>query len=176
MKRFVEGSYSTVDTANLAVEALVARGYSKSDMTFIANENAARSLADLPGVRLMVVESDHEHEGGLWGKIKEVFGRSDQAMDLIKDDDLLRQYQDKLDQGSILLLVESGPDDREDTLKEKVDDDKIDTDLNLGDDGRRVIIPPVGNTDHSNVNAPGYTGVVPPVVEVDDEDDHELKR
>ncbi len=180
MKRFVEGSYNTQDTANLAVEALVARGYSKADMTFIANETAARTLADLPGVRILVVETDHDHETGLWARIKEAFGRKEHAVDLIKDDELLRQYQDKLDQGSILLLVESGLDDRDESLKDKIDDADKGTDLNLDDDGRRIVIPPVGTTDHTNVNAPGNTGVVPPivppVVDVDGDDDHDLKR
>lgn len=178
MKRFVEGSYTTQETAALAVDALVARGYKKSDMTLITNETAARNLEDLPGIRILVTDTDHDSDTGLWARIKNAFSSGNHTVDLIRDDELLSQYQHKLDQGNILLLVESGMDDAEDdTLKEKVDEDSdLGTAVTPGTDRRTVIVPPSATTDHTMNNAPGQTGVIPPVVDLDEDNDRDLKR
>lgn len=177
MRRFVEGSYSTQETANLAVESLLAKGFNKSDMTFIANRTAARTLADNSGVRILEVDAkEDDDDDGLWARIKDIFSRSNDKEELIKDDELLRQYHDKLVSGNIILLVESGLDS---PLKDKVDENpELNPEPMTSREGRRVIVPPVSPTDSAINTTPmaGETGVVPPLVDDREETDDELKR
>lgn len=188
MKRFVEGSYSTQETAKLALEGLLARGYDKQDMTFIANASAAQTMADVPGVRVLIVDPEaQEGDESLWDRIKDIFSTREEPIDLVRDDELLTDYQDKLAQGNIVLLVESGiesddsvkDDVDKNNIKDQVDEDpQLNPDPTLDSEGRTIIVPPVSPTDAAINNAPsaGETGVIPPLVDLGDKSDEDVRR
>lgn len=175
MERFIEGSYSTMETAQLAVDSLVARGYDKADMTFVANPTAAQQLSDNRGVRVLTVDlAADEDNDGLWARFKNFFTRTDEAVELVRDDALLAQHRDQLLRGNILLLVESGLDK---PLKDQIDDNP-DLSLDPRDRDNRVIVPPGQNSPTSAAGGTVETGqgVFPPVVNLDDELDDDRTR
>lgn len=176
MKRFVEGTYNTVDTANLAIDTLLNKGFTKADITLIVNEPSARDFEAPPGIRTLFVDLSTEEETGLWAKIKDIFSQEDRATELIRDDELLARYEDQLADGQLLLLVESDLTvvDRHsgDSIRELLaSDPKLSQaePQEIQKDG--VIIPPVGTGNQDIMSPSGQTLNPPPLVNTNDLDD-----
>lgn len=77
MGKFVEGSYPSVQDAIQAINALVTRGYSKEEITLVANQNKKKEITDVS----IAVTTDSSHEA-------------------------LKSYQSDIEKGNIIALVE----------------------------------------------------------------------
>lgn len=174
MERFIAGNYATVDTALLAVDDLIRRGYKQDDITLVANSVAAEAIADKRGLRVMAVDiSADEDNDSMWERFKNVFSRKDEARELVRNDDLLAGHKHDLIRGNVIVLVESG---LPRSLKDKVDDDANLAVNTRQEAGSRVIVPPVDPMSTAgNPTMDQHPGVVPPVITRDEEEDEKRR-
>lgn len=117
MSKFVEGSYATSEEAQNAINQLISQGYSKGDITLVANESVEDTVAPETDVN---VSTDYEVTGdtdagddrSMWQKIKDAFTVNtydDSAYtdpDYRQEDDILYDYREDIANGNIIVLVD----------------------------------------------------------------------
>ncbi|WP_188204948.1 general stress protein [Desemzia incerta] len=102
MGKFVQGSYSTIDEANEAIEKLVRQGYDRTLLTLIANQEAHDRFADAAETQINTEHADTDES--TWDKIKDVFSNDDDGYEA--DEEVLEPYKDDIDDGKIVILVD----------------------------------------------------------------------
>ena len=116
MSKFVEGSYLSIEEAQKAIDVLVSQGYSESDITLVTNQSVKDSLSLNTDVEVTDYDETNTGEGdddkSMWDKIKNVFtvdsydDSSYDSPDYNRDEDVLYNYKDDIDNGNIVVLVE----------------------------------------------------------------------
>lgn len=102
MGKFVKGSYATIEEANQAIDELATQGYNKELITLVTNKETRDQLPELKNVG---VNTDHaEDDESLWDKIKDFFTADDSGYEI--DEEVLEPYQDDIDNGKIVVLVD----------------------------------------------------------------------
>ncbi|MER2109358.1 MAG: YsnF/AvaK domain-containing protein [Desemzia incerta] len=151
MSKFVEGSYLSIEEAQKAIDVLVSQGYSENDITLVTNQSVKDSLSLDTDVEV-TTDYDETSNGdtgnddkSMWDKIKDVFTvdsydeSSYDSPDYNRDEDVLYNYKEDIDNGNIVVLVEDNP---------NIDRSTVDTNYTEGD-----------TLDTSN------PGAVPPIVD-----------
>lgn len=119
MSRRVEGVYATVEEARAAVERLKDQGYSRDQISIVANADVRRSFSYQTDVDVstdagagMGVGSDNR---SVWEKIKDSFTMDENynAADYATaggdaSTDPLSGYHEEIERGSVVVLVEEG--------------------------------------------------------------------
>lgn len=140
MSKFVEGSYLSIEEAQKAIDVLVSQGYSEKDITLVTNPSVKDSLSLNNDVEV-TTDYDETNTGdtgnddkSMWDKIKDVFTvdsydeSSHDSPDYNRDEDVLYNYKDDIDNGNIVVLVEDNPDiDRTAVETTYTDGDTLDT-------------------------------------------------
>lgn len=105
MAKFVKGSYATIDEANAAVEELITQGHDRSLLTLITNEETYAKYSDAAHT---AVDTEHaDDDKSAWEKVKDVFSdASNTDLGYEADEEVLAPYQDDIDNGKIVLLVD----------------------------------------------------------------------
>lgn|SRR5699024_355045 len=125
MNRRVEGVYNTVDEASEAVNRLRKQGYSRDDITLVANAEVRDKFAREIDSEVDTEEMDTNHstshaednDHSLWDSIKDffTFDDSNDDPDYTTENDPLNKYRDAIKQGQIAVLV----DEQTNTLEKK---------------------------------------------------------
>lgn len=135
MSTFVEGSYLSIEEAQKAIDVLVSQGYSEKDITLVTNQSVKDSLSLNTDVE---VTSDYDdakngdNDKSMWDKIKDVFtvdsydDSTYDSPDYNRDEDVLYNYKEDIDNGNIVVLVEDNPNIDSNTV-DTTDGDTLDT-------------------------------------------------
>lgn len=102
MGKFVKGSYANIDEANQAVEELTKQGYDRSLLTLITNKDAYDKYSNQANTAVNAEHADTDESA--WDKIKDFFTNNDVGYEA--DEEVLEPYQDDIDNGNIVLLVD----------------------------------------------------------------------
>ena len=102
MGKFVKGSYATVEEANQAIEELTKQGYDRTLLTLVSNKDAYDRFSGAADAQINTEHADSDES--MWDKIKDVFSSDDSGYEA--DEDVLEPYQDDIDEGKIVLLVD----------------------------------------------------------------------
>lgn len=105
MSKYVEGSYLTVEDANLAVETLLSQGYNKNDITMVSNQSMHDKLSTDVHTKVYGNDSSHEEDESMIDKIKDVFTGASDHSDSNSDNTLLNDYKDDIQNGHVIVLV-----------------------------------------------------------------------
>ncbi|MBM6615938.1 YsnF/AvaK domain-containing protein [Desemzia sp. RIT804] len=144
MSKFVEGSYLSIEEAQKAIDVLVSQGYAERDITLVTNSSVKDSISLNTDVEVTTdysEASDTEDDRSMWDKIKDVFTvdtydeTSYDSPDYNRDEDVLYNYKDDIDNGNIIVLVEDDP---------NIDRSNVDvTDADTLDTSSPTAVPPV---------------------------------
>lgn len=136
MSKFVEGSYLSIEEAQKAIDVLVSQGYSENDITLVTNQSVKDSLSLDTDVEVTTDydETSNRDTGNddksMWDKIKDVFTvdsydeSSYDSPDYNRDEDVLYNYKEDINNGNIVVLVEDNP---------NIDRTTVDTTYSEGD-------------------------------------------
>lgn len=102
MGKFVKGSYATVEEANQAIEELTKQGYDRTLLTLVSNKDAYDRFSETADAQINTEHADSDES--MWDKIKDVFSSDDSGYEA--DEDVLEPYQDDMDDGKLILLVD----------------------------------------------------------------------
>lgn len=102
MGKFVKGSYATLEEANQAIEEAIAQGYDRTLLTLVSNKDAHDRLSRDADAQIITEHADTDES--MWDKIKDVFSSNDSGYEA--DEDILSPYQDDIDNGKLVLLVD----------------------------------------------------------------------
>lgn len=115
MNQFIKGSYETVKEANSAIDQLIVQGYNKDDITLVSNASTHSTIrTDVPTKVYNGPESsDEQNDESFIEKVKDIF-TSDSANNTTQqtsdnENTLLNDYQNDLDAGHIVVLVQENP-------------------------------------------------------------------
>lgn len=141
MGKFVEGSYTTIDKANSAIEKLIAQGYDRSLLTLITNKETYDKHSNEADAAVNAEHADDDKSA--WEKAKNFF--SDKDMGYEADEEVLEPYQDDIDDGKFVLLVddfssEAGATDFSNSTPPKTDDEHL---VAKPSDEEPTSIPPI---------------------------------
>lgn len=111
MSKFVEGSYLTVEEANRAVEKLISQGYDRSDITMVTNQSTNDSLSTDVHSKVYNKDANNDNDESMMDKIKDAFtGGDDDSSDsnttTSNENSVLKDYQDDINKGNVVVLVE----------------------------------------------------------------------
>lgn len=143
MSKFVEGSYLSIEEAQKAIDVLVSQGYAEKDITLVTNPSVKDSISLNTDVEVTTDYADAEDsdDRSMWDKIKDAFTvdtydeTSYDSPDYNKDEDVLYNYKDDIDNGNIIVLVEDDP---------NIDRNKVNTtDADTLDTSSPTAVPPV---------------------------------
>lgn len=120
MTKILEGIYATPWEAIAAVNRLKDEGYTRSDISVVANTavhgNFLNSMQVDTTVDSHAIKNLDEDHRSLWEKIKDAFTLDDPYDEEIYSDPkyesvstLLRGYQDQINEGGIAVLIEEEP-------------------------------------------------------------------
>lgn len=112
MSKFVEGSYSTVEEANNAVEKLISQGYDRSDITMVTNQSTNDALSNDVHSKVYNKDANDENDESMMDKIKDAFtGGSDDSSNTTtsSENSVLKDYQNDIDKGNVVVLIEDDP-------------------------------------------------------------------
>lgn len=140
MSKFVEGSYLSIEEAQKAIDVLVSRGYAENDITLVTNPSVRNSISMDTDVEVSTEydgatdngATDNEDDRSMWDKIKDVFTvdtydeTSYDSPDYNREDDVLYNYKDDIDNGNIIVLVDGDPNMGTDNVN-TTDADTLDT-------------------------------------------------
>ncbi|MBM6615127.1 general stress protein [Desemzia sp. RIT804] len=102
MGKFVNGSYATIEEANQAIEELVTQGYDRNLLTLISNKEAYDRFSTSADAQ---INTEHaEADESMWDKVKDVFSSDDSGYEV--DEEILEPYQEDIDAGKLVLLVD----------------------------------------------------------------------
>jgi len=117
MNKRVEGVYPVVDEALRAVDRLRAQGYSRDEITLVANEDTRRNLSS--DVNAEVSSQDEEmnrsddDDGSFWDSIKDAFTMDESYDDANYDDpnydsenDPVYEHREAISRGDVAVLVD----------------------------------------------------------------------
>lgn len=102
MGKFVQGSYVNVDEANHAVEGLIKQGYDRSLLTFVTNKDTYDKYSNQTSTAVNTEHADSDES--TWDKVKDFFSNNDVGYEA--DEEVLEPYQDDIDNGNFVLLVD----------------------------------------------------------------------
>lgn len=119
MSKRVEGVYPTIEEALAAVDRLKKQGYSRTDISVVANEEVRNSFSYTTDVDVTADSSSssagNEDHRSLWETIKDAFTMDDSYADTAYSEsgydattDPLYAYRDEISRGSVVVLVEEG--------------------------------------------------------------------
>lgn len=120
MSKFVEGSYVSIEDAQRAINNLISQGYSKKDITLVANESVEDSVTTETDVDVSSnydAATDSDDDRSMWQKIKDAFtvDTYDQTASddpsYRQDEGLLHDYKDDIAKGNIIVLVDGEVDE-----------------------------------------------------------------
>lgn len=118
MGKFVQGSYSTLDEAERAIDKVVAEGYAKKLITLVTNHETARSIPDSLGVGINTehAKKDKEDESFM-EKVKDAFTPDEDEVDTTDmgyqaDEEILGTYKADIENGKIIVLVDDFDDEK----------------------------------------------------------------
>lgn len=141
MDRRVEGVYPTVDEASEAINRLRKQGYSRDDITLVANAEVRDKFRRSGSSEVDTEEigtnhsTDHaeDNDHSLWDSIKDffTFDDSNDDPDYPTENDPVTQYSDVISQGQIAVLVNEQTDSTE---KKSITNTQPNT---IGPDGTR---------------------------------------
>ncbi|MFL2100833.1 YsnF/AvaK domain-containing protein [Desemzia sp. FAM 23991] len=135
MSKFVEGSYLSIEEAQKAIDVLVSRGYAENDITLVTNSSVKDSISmdtDVDVTTNYDGATDNDDDKSMWDKIKDVFTvdtydeTSYDSPDYNRDDDVLYNYKEDIDNGNIIVLVDGDPNMGADNVN-TTDADTLDT-------------------------------------------------
>ncbi|HIZ70465.1 MAG TPA: general stress protein [Candidatus Atopostipes pullistercoris] len=117
MSKKVEGVYPTLDGAMKAIERLKKQGYSREEITLVANEGTRKQLTkdektDIHTEQLDTEQMTHaektDSEDSLWDSIKDFFTIDDSNEDaeLTHEEDPAYEYKEQIDQGQLVVVVD----------------------------------------------------------------------
>lgn len=116
--RYVFGCYPTVDEVIDIIRQLKDEGYTNEEICLVTRENYVPIYAERTDVKILTEEEVLAHspkdpqEEAMWQKIEEAFAVVKRPkprhleMDYSTDDDPLYAYQDNLDKGCIVIMVD----------------------------------------------------------------------
>lgn len=116
--RYVLGCYPTVDEVIEIIRQLKAEGYTNDEICLVTRENYVPVYAQKTDIQIMTEEEvlaqppRNPQEEEMWAKINEAFAIVKRPRprhvepDYSTDDDPLYAYQDNLDQGCIVIMVD----------------------------------------------------------------------
>lgn len=102
MGKFVKGSYATTEEANQAINELVNQGYDRTLLTLVSNKDAHDKFSKSADAQISTEHADTDESA--WDKIKDVFSSDDSGYEA--DEEVLAPYQDDIDDGKMVLLVD----------------------------------------------------------------------
>ncbi|MDN6625756.1 MAG: general stress protein [Pisciglobus halotolerans] len=111
MSAFVKGSYSTLKEANQAATDLIAEGYNKEQIMLIANKETKKRLPNVSNIDVSTEQV--EEDDSMWDKVKDFFTGEDS--DYNGNEDLLSPYQNDIENGNIIVLVDESANKERDT-------------------------------------------------------------
>lgn len=127
--RYVFGCYPTVDEVINVIHQLKAEGYTDEQISLVTREDYVSTYSEKTGVKILTEEEvlaqppKNPQEEEIWKRIEEAFAVVKRPkprhleMDYSTDDDPLYGYQDNLDKGCIVIMV-----DREKESRMEVDE------------------------------------------------------
>ncbi|WP_421383793.1 YsnF/AvaK domain-containing protein [Bacillus salacetis] len=112
MEKHIIGAYDSTNEAAAVVEQLSRKGYSPEEITVVSNRDRLGSLESKTGLQ---VERDRteQHDPSMWDKIKDAFTLDEETHSNNRlstyglSDEEASRYESKLDDGKILIAVES---------------------------------------------------------------------
>ncbi|EDL64890.1 YsnF/AvaK domain-containing protein [Bacillus sp. SG-1] len=113
MEKHIIGAYDSTNEAAAVVEQLSRKGYSPEEILVVSNRDRLGSLENKTGLQVEHNNDTEPHEESMWDKIKEAFTVDDEdhSDDRLSkyglSDDEARNYESELDDGKILIAVES---------------------------------------------------------------------
>lgn len=122
MSKKVEGVYPTLEGARQAIERLKNQGYSRNEITVVANAEVRKQLTKKEKTDIHTEEIETEQtttpiekkdaEDSLWDSIKDFFTMDDsnEDSDLLHKEDPAYEYKDQIDQGQLVIVVDEGTD------------------------------------------------------------------
>ena len=146
MSKFVEGSYLSIEEAQKAIDVLVSQGYAERDITLVTNPSVKDSISLNTDVEVTTDYADTDKgtsnsgdDKSMWDKIKDAFTvdtydeSSYDSPDYNRDEDVLYNYKDDIDNGNVIVLVEDNP---------NIDRNTVDTTDTL-DTSSPTAVPPI---------------------------------
>lgn len=136
MSKFVEGSYLSIEEAQKAIDVLVSRGYAENDITLVTNKSVKNSISmdtDVDVTTDYDGAADNDDDKSMWDKIKDVFTvdtydeTSYDSPDYNREDDVLYNYKEDIDNGNIVVLVDGDPDMNKNNVDTTDNADTLDT-------------------------------------------------
>ena len=116
MNKRVEGSYIRVEDAMHAVQRLRDEGYSKNDISVVANSTVKDSIPHTMDAEVStdagMRENMQDDDRSLWDKIKDAFTMDDYETErrdqpgYDANNDPLSQYHDDIEKGNVIVLVD----------------------------------------------------------------------
>ncbi|APZ49205.1 hypothetical protein BW721_05670 [Jeotgalibaca sp. PTS2502] len=113
MEKRVEGSFASYDDIQVAIQNMLDQGYTAQQLVVISRNEEARQLVAESAVEVVVTSDEEE---GLWDKIVAFFTLDldgDDEEDLFEnygiDEDTYERFEDALENGEYVLLIDSAP-------------------------------------------------------------------
>lgn len=113
MEKHIIGAYDSTNEAAAVIEQLSNKGYSPEEIVVVSNREQVNSLENRTGLSVERTGAGQNDSGSMWDKIKDAFTLDEEEHSKgrlskfdISDEDA-RRYESKLDDGKILIAVES---------------------------------------------------------------------
>lgn len=155
--RHVLGCYDTVDKVVEVIRDLKAKGFENEDITLVTREDYAPQYSEKTDVRftteedvLKYAEKKPSDEQNLWDKVTDAFSVESRTHgtptpDYQTDDDPLYGYQENLDRGCVVVMVDGSKWERSQEKEEPVPEPDAEALLNATDAMRSNVIMSTGS-------------------------------